>query len=96
MQFNKVNNPIYTTITHFSHQEDNSISAKYVVGTGDDKDGQITNFVVMCETYKYIPADKALELTNAPMTKDDLGKTPNEIMLDRIYQYLKETNEIVI
>lgn len=96
MQFNKVNNPIYTTVTHFTQQEDNSISAKYVVGTGEDKDGQIVNFIAMCESYKYIPADKALELVNAPLTQDDLGKAPQEIMLDRIYKYLKETNQIVI
>lgn len=96
MQFNKVNNPIYTTITHYTQQEDNSISAKYVVGTGEDQDGQIVNFVVICESYKYIPANKALELVNTPLTQDDLGKAPQEIMLDRIYKYLKEANEIVI
>lgn len=96
MQFNKVNNPIYTTITHYTQQEDNSISAKYVVGTGEVQDGQIVNFVVICESYKYIPANKALELVNAPLMQDDLGKAPQEIMLDRIYKYLKEANNIVI
>lgn len=96
MQFNKVNNPIYTAVSNYSIQDDGSISAKYVVGTGTDKDGQITDFVTICESYKYLTAEVANELVNKPMTADDIGKTPNQIMLSRIYEHLKETNEIVI
>lgn len=96
MQFNKINNPIYTVISNYTLQDDGAISAKYVVGTGEDQDGQIVNFITIAETYKYIGSDKAQELVNAPMTEHDLGKTPQEIMLDRIYKYLKETKEIVI
>lgn len=96
MLFNKVNNPIYTAVANYTTTDDGSISAKYVVGTGRDEEGQIVDFVPICETHKYIPAENASELLNAPMTKDDLGKTPNEIMLGRIYDYLKANNEIVI
>ncbi len=96
MQFNKVNNPIYTVVANYTTADDGSISAKYVVGTGRDEEGQIVDFVPICETHKYIPADKAIDLLNAPITKDDLGKAPNEIMLGRIYDYLKANNEIVI
>lgn len=96
MNFNKVNNPIYTTISNYTLNDDGSISAKYIVGTGTDQDGQVVDFITICETYKYIASEQAQALINAPMTKDDLGKTPNDIMLSRIYDYLKTNNEIVI
>lgn len=96
MQFNKVNNPIYTVVANYTIVDDGSISAKYVVGTGRDEEGQIVDFIPICETHKYIAPKQAVELINAPMTKDDLGKTPNAVMLGRIYDYLKTHNEIVI
>lgn len=96
MQFNKINQPVYTGVANYATADDGSISAKYVVGTGRDEEGEIVDFVPICETYKYIPVDKASELLNTPMKKDDLGKTPNEVMLGRIYDYLKANNEIVI
>lgn len=94
MQFNKVNNPIYTVVANYTTADDGSISAKYVVGTGRDEEGQIVDFVPICETHKYIPVDKASELLNAPMTKEDIGKTPTEIMLRRIEDHLRSTGEI--
>lgn len=96
MQFNKVNNPIYTTVSTYNVNEDGSISATYVVGTGEDVNGEITNFIKICQDYKHIPNEQAQELLNQPLSKDDIGKTPNEIMLDRIYNHLKSTNEIVV
>ena len=92
MQFNKINQPVYTAVANYTTADDGSILAKYVVGTGRDEEGQIVDFVPICETYKYIASEQAMELINAPMTNDDLGKTPNYIMLSRIYNYLKTHN----
>ncbi|AGI32153.1 TPA: hypothetical protein PW733_001418 [Mannheimia haemolytica] len=94
--FNKILNPMYSTIASYSTQDDGSLNAKYVVGTGDDTDGEVTNFVIITSEYKYIDAQSAKEITDAPLTKEDIGKTPTQIMLGRIYKYLKETGQIVV
>ncbi|HDL4147117.1 TPA: hypothetical protein PW720_002685, partial [Mannheimia haemolytica] len=52
--FNKILNPMYSTIASYSTQDDGSLNAKYVVGTGDDTDGEVTNFVIITSEYKYI------------------------------------------
>lgn len=96
MQLNQINQPVFTTITSYSTQDDGSLNAKYVVGTGDDADGTVTNFVIITSEYKYIDAQSAKAITDAPLTKDDLGKTPTQIMLGRIYTHLKETGQIVV
>lgn len=96
MQFNKVSNPIYTAIQNYSFSEDGSISAKYTVGTGNDQDGTITDFIPICETYKHIESDVVQSLINKPLSTEDNGKSPNEIIVNRIYQYLKEIGEIVV
>ncbi len=49
----------------------------------------------MISEYKYIDPEAAKMLTEKPLTEEDVGKTPNEIMLVRIYQHLKSTNQIV-
>lgn len=96
MNFNKILNPMYSTIASYSTQEDGSLNAKYVVGTGDDNDGEVTNFVIITNEYKYIDVESAKAITDTPLTQDDLGKTLNEIMLSRIYTHLKEVGEIVV
>ncbi|MDW0761628.1 hypothetical protein P2I58_13745, partial [Mannheimia haemolytica] len=57
--FNKILNPMYSTIASYSTQDDGSLNAKYVVGTGDDTDGEVTNFVIITSEYKYIDAQSA-------------------------------------
>ncbi|MEG9482349.1 hypothetical protein [Mannheimia indoligenes] len=94
--FNKILNPMYSTIASYSTQDDGSLNAKYVVGTGDDNDGTVTNFVTITSEYKYIDAQSAKTITEAPLTKEDIGKTPTQIMLGRIYNHLKETGQIVV
>ncbi|HDL5808171.1 TPA: hypothetical protein RSV48_002554, partial [Mannheimia haemolytica] len=56
----------------------------------------VTNFVIITSEYKYIDAQSAKAITDAPLTKEDIGKTPTQIMLGRIYKYLKETGQIVV
>lgn len=94
--FNKILSPMYSTIASYSTQDDGSLNAKYVVGTGDDTDGEVTNFVTITSEYKYIDSQSAKTITDAPLTKEDLGKTPTQIMLGRIYNHLKETGQIVV
>lgn len=94
--FNKILNPMYSTIASYSTQDDGSISAKYVIGTGEDNDGSVTSFTPVIAEYKYIATDDAQSIMTSPLTQDDIGKTPTEIVQERIYTFLKEKGEIVI
>ncbi|QPB42240.1 hypothetical protein [Rodentibacter haemolyticus] len=94
--FNKILNPMYSAIANYSTQDDGAINAKYVIGTGSDNEGAVTDFTPIISEYKYIEATAAQTLSNAPLTKDDLGKSPQQIMLDRIYTHLKETGQILV
>ena len=94
--FNKILNPIYSAIATYSRQEDGSINAKYVLGTGEENEGSVTNFVPIISEYKWIDAVTANELMAKPLTKDDIGKTTAQIDLERIYTYLKENGQIAI
>lgn len=94
--FNKILNPMYSAIASYSTQDDGSLNAKYVVGTGEDIDGEVTNFMVITSEYKYIDAQSAKTIIEAPLTKECIGKTPQQIMLGRIYNHLKETGQIVV
>lgn len=96
MTFNKILNPMYSVITSYSTQDDGSINAKYVIGTGEDSDGSITNFTPVISEYKYIDSENAKLILEAALTEDDLGKKLTEIMLSRIYTYLKGNGSIVV
>ena len=50
--FNKILNPMYSVIAAYSKQEDGSINAKYVLGTGTDNDGAVTDFTPIISEYK--------------------------------------------
>ena len=56
----------------------------------------MTNFTPIISEYKWIDAVAAKELMSKPLTKDDIGKTTEQIDPDRIYAYLKENGQIVI
>ena len=94
--FNKILNPMYSAIAAYSTQEDGSINVKYVIGTGTDNNGSVTDFTPIISEYKWIDATAAKAITDAPFAKDDIGKTPTQIMVSRIYAYLKESGQIVI
>lgn len=94
--FNKILNPMYSAIAAYSKQEDGSINAKYVLGTGEDSDGSVTNFTPIISDYKWIDPATAKSILGKPLTQDDIGKTTEQIDLDRIYAYLKEQGQIVI
>ena len=94
--FNKILNPMYSVIAAYSKQEDGSINAKYVLGTGEDSDGSVTNFTPIISEYKWIDPTAAKNIFGQPLTQDDIGKTMDQLYLDRIYAYLKEQGQIVI
>jgi len=94
--FNKILNPMYSAISTFSIQEDGSINANYVLGTGEEENDTVTNFTPIISQYKYIEATQAQTIINAPLSKEDIGKTPNQIMLDRIYSHLKTSGDILV
>ena len=87
---------MYSCVASFSTQDDGSINAKYVIGTGEDNDGAVVNFTPIIESYKYIDAINAKTISETPLTKDDLSKSPTCIMLDRIYKHLKESGQIIV
>ena len=94
--FNKILNPMYSVIAAYSKQEDGSINAKYVLGTGTDNDGAVTDFTPIISEYKWIAPAAAKSIFGQPLTQDDIGKTMEEINLARIYAYLKEQGQIII
>ena len=94
--FNKILNPMYSVIAAYSRQEDGSINAKYVLGTGTDNDGEVTDFTPIISEYKWIDPAAAKSIFGKPLTQDDIGKTMDQLYLDRIYAYLKEQGQIVI
>lgn len=94
MQLNKIDQPVFTAVANYSTQSDGSLSVRYIVGTGKTED--FSDFQLICESWKHVTAEQAKELMDKPLSTDDLGKSPNQIMLDRIYTHLKEVGEILI
>lgn len=94
MQLNKILNPVYSAITSFAMNTDGSMSATYVIGTGTDNDGQVTDFVPLVTEYKYLSQEQANEIFMTPLKKEDIGKPFQDLMLGRIYSYMKEQNII--
>ena len=70
--FNKILNPMYSAIATYSTQEDGSINAKYVLGTGTDNEGSVTDFTPIISEYKWIDAVAAKSIIDAPFVKDDI------------------------
>ena len=56
----------------------------------------MTDFTPIISEYKWIDPAAAKSIFGQPLTQDDIGKTTEQIDLDRIYAYLKEQGQIVI
>jgi len=56
----------------------------------------VTDFTPIISEYKWIDPATAKSILGKPLTQDDIGKTTEQIDLDRIYAYLKEQGQIVI
>ncbi|QIM65279.1 hypothetical protein [Frederiksenia canicola] len=92
MQFNKILSPVYSAVTAFAMNPDGTISATYVIGTGTDNDGQVTDFTPLVTEYKYLDQEQSQQIFMAPMKKEDIGKPFQDLMLGKIYSYLRENN----
>lgn len=94
--FNRIEQNVYTTLKSPSFLSDGSVQVEYVIGIGTEEDDKLGDFRQLASQWFTIEQTKADEIANAPLTKDDLGKSPNQILLDRFYNYLKETGSILI
>lgn len=94
--FNRIEQNVYTTLKSQSFLSDGSVQVEYAIGVGTDNEGNLDDFKQLSSQWFTIEQTKADEIANAPLTKDDLGKSPNQILLDRFYNYLKETGSILI
>ena len=67
--FNKILKPVYSAIANYSTSDDGAINAKYVLGFGEDSEGELIDFVPMISEYKYIDPEAAKMLTEKPDRK---------------------------
>lgn len=97
MQFTKIENPVYTVIEEYAMLDSsNQIQIKYSLGTGEEVDGQLTNWRTIVSDYKYITGEEMEAIKNAPITADDVGKSTDDIIRARLYNHLKEKELILI
>lgn len=94
MQLTKILNPVYAAVTSFSINADGTLSATYQIGTGVENDGQVSEFSPLISEYQYLTQEQAQQLLNVPLTKDDIGKSYQDVMLSRIYTFLQEQGMI--
>ena len=79
--FNKILTPVYSTISGFSMNQDGSMNVTYAIGTGTEDDGEVTEFNPLITEYKYLDSQQAMNIMTAPMSKDDIGKSFQDIMI---------------
>ena len=94
--FNRIELPTYTTIMSHNVLADGSIQIEYAVGVGEERENQVHDFQVLASQWFTIEKESATELLNQPMTKEDVGKTPNDILTKRCYDFLKANNYIKV
>ncbi|AUI65635.1 MULTISPECIES: hypothetical protein [Glaesserella] len=94
--FNKILNPVYSTIAGFGMNPDGSMNVTYQIGTATEENEQITEFNPLVTEYKYLDASQVQTIMFAPLTKDCIGKSFQDLMLGRIYHYMKEQGMIQV
>lgn len=94
--FNKILTPVYSTISGFTMNSDGSMNVTYAIGTGTEEAEQMTEFRPLVTEYKYLDASQSHTIMFAPLTKDDIGKSFQDLMLSRIYNYMKEQGMIEV
>ena len=57
--FNKILNPVYSTISGFTMNSDGSMNVTYAIGTGTEEAEQITEFRPLVTEYKYLDSTQA-------------------------------------
>ncbi|MWQ64690.1 hypothetical protein F9884_10490 [Glaesserella parasuis] len=88
--FNKILNPLYSTISGFNMDQSGSMNVTYQIGTAvENEENQVTEFNPIVTEYKYLDAEQATEVMMQPLKKEDIGKSFQELMILRIYDYMK-------
>ncbi|MDG6453577.1 hypothetical protein Q7456_10330 [Glaesserella parasuis] len=88
--FNKILNPLYSTISGFNMDQSGSMNVTYQIGTAvENEENQVTEFNPIVTEYKYLDAQQAMEVMMQPLKKEDIGKSFQELMILRIYDYMK-------
>ncbi|WJS89196.1 hypothetical protein NEE10_05185 [Glaesserella parasuis] len=88
--FNKILNPLYSTISGFNMDQGGSMNVAYQIGTAvENEENQVTEFNPIVTEYKYLDAQQAMEVMMQPLKKEDIGKSFQELMILRIYDYMK-------
>ncbi|MFW9315475.1 hypothetical protein [Glaesserella parasuis] len=88
--FNKILNPLYSTISGFNMDQGGSMNVTYQIGTAvENEENQVTEFNPIVTEYKYLDAQQAMEVMMQPLKKEDIGKSFQELMILRIYDYMK-------
>lgn len=97
MQFNKILNPLYSTISGFNMDQSGTMNVVYQIGTAtENEENQVTEFNPIVTEYKYLDAQQATEVMMQPLKKDDVGKSFQELMIGRICDYMKEKGMIQV
>ena len=95
--FNKILNPLYSTISGFNMDQSGAMNVVYQIGTAtENEENQVTEFNPIVTEYKYLDAQQATEVMMQPLKKDDVGKSFRELMIGRIYDYMKEKGMIQV
>ncbi|MDG6306346.1 hypothetical protein P9Z70_10225 [Glaesserella parasuis] len=95
--FNKILNPLYSTISGFNMDQSGSMNVTYQIGTAvENEENQVTEFNPIVTEYKYLDAQQAMEVMMQPLKKEDIGKSFQELMIGRIYDYMKEQGMIQV
>ncbi|MDG6481232.1 hypothetical protein [Glaesserella parasuis] len=88
--FNKILNPLYSTISGFNMDQSGSMNVTYQIGTAvENEENQVTEFNPIVTEYKYLDAEQATEVMMQPLKKEDIGKSFQDLMIRRIYDYMK-------
>ncbi|MDP0072041.1 hypothetical protein Q7360_09805 [Glaesserella parasuis] len=95
--FNKILNPLYSTISGFNMDQSGSMNVTYQIGTAvENEENQVTEFNPIVTEYKYLDAEQATEVMMQPLKKEDIGKSFQDLMIRRIYDYMKEKGMILV
>ncbi|MCT8608931.1 hypothetical protein Q7329_09615 [Glaesserella parasuis] len=95
--FNKILNPLYSTISGFNMDQGGSMNVAYQIGTAvENEENQVTEFNPIVTEYKYLDAQQAMEVMMQPLKKEDIGKSFQDLMIRRIYDYMKEKGMIQV
>ena len=95
--FNKILNPLYSTISGFNMDQSGAMNVVYQIGTAtENEENQVTEFNPIVTEYKYLNAQQTTEVMMQPLKKDDVGKSFQELMIGRIYDYMKEKGMIQV